>query len=379
MPSQKRIKTKYPSVYYIEGKSATGKPERIYYIRYRRDGRQIDEKAGRQYVDDMTPARAARIRGERIEGQPSNAARRDAAKSKKRVWTIDRLWEERVNQKTLKGIAQEESRYRLYIKPALGDKKPKDILPLDIDRIKMKLKKQGKSPQTIKLTLSQLRTIINFGVKKQLCAPLSFTIEMPKVSNEKTEDLSPDQLGNLLAAIEADHDKQAGNLMLMALFTGMRRGELFRLKWEHIDYDRGFIHLVDTKGGKPEIIPLNTASRVLLEGHPRFDSPFVFPGRNGGQRTEIRRPVNRIKKRAGLPDNFRPLHGLRHSYASSLASSGQVDLYTLQKLLTHKSPVMTQRYAHLRDETLKRASNLAGDIVSGAMNSEPKKAVKIEP
>jgi integrase len=50
-----------------------------------------------------------------------------------------------------------------------------------------------------------------------------------------------------------------------------------------------------------------------------------------------------------------------------LASSGKVDLYTLQKLLTHKSPVMTQRYAHLRDETLRKASNLAGDIINQAV------------
>jgi len=51
-----------------------------------------------------------------------------------------------------------------------------------------------------------------------------------------------------------------------------------------------------------------------------------------------------------------------------LASSGKVDLYTLQKLLTHKSPVMTQRYAHLRDEALKNASTLAGQIIEQATN-----------
>ncbi len=51
-----------------------------------------------------------------------------------------------------------------------------------------------------------------------------------------------------------------------------------------------------------------------------------------------------------------------------LASSGQVDLYTLQKLLTHKSAAMTQRYAHLRDDTLRRASDLAGDLIGQAMN-----------
>jgi integrase len=78
----------------------------------------------------------------------------------------------------------------------------------------------------------------------------------------------------------------------------------------------------------------------------------------------------RIRKNAGLPDDFRPFHGLRHVYASMLSSSGQVNMYTLQKLLTHKSPIMTQRYAHLRDEALKRASDLAGDIIDEAVASD---------
>ena len=78
--------------------------------------------------------------------------------------------------------------------------------------------------------------------------------------------------------------------------------------------------------------------------------------------------INRIKTRADLPTDFRPLHGLRHAYASMLASSGKVDMYTLQKLLTHKHPSMTQRYAHLRDETLKQAADLAGDLISQAVS-----------
>ncbi len=87
-------------------------------------------------------------------------------------------------------------------------------------------------------------------------------------------------------------------------------------------------------------------------------------------RTDIKKAVNRIKERAGLPRDFRALHGLRHVYASMLASSGKVDMYTLQKLLTHKSPAMTQRYAHLRDESLKSASDLAGDLMLNSRNSQ---------
>ena len=90
----------------------------------------------------------------------------------------------------------------------------------------------------------------------------------------------------------------------------------------------------------------------------------------GRQRTDIKKQVNKIKERAGIPRDFRALHGLRHVYASMLASSGKVDMYTLQKLLTHKSPLMTQRYAHLRDEALKKASDLAGDIIGDALNGK---------
>jgi integrase len=102
----------------------------------------------------------------------------------------------------------------------------------------------------------------------------------------------------------------------------------------------------------------------LLNSHPRTEgSPYVFPGRNGAKRVDVNHQVNRIKKRAGLPKEFRPLHGLRHVYASILASSGQVDMYTLQKLLTHKDPRMTQRYAHLRDDALRRAADIAGNLL----------------
>ena len=61
-----------------------------------------------------------------------------------------------------------------------------------------------------------------------------------------------------------------------------------------------------------------------------------------------------------------------------LASSGQVDLYTLQKLLTHKTGAMTQRYAHLRDDTLRRASDLAGDLLNQAVNGNKGKVSNLK-
>jgi len=351
------------------GKASDGRPERIYYIVYRKNGKQIEEKAGRQFKNDMTPGRAASIRTKRIEGASSNQERREEAK--KEVWTLSRLWQEYITHKPLtKSLRTNKGQFLNFIEPALGQKEPKDLSPLDLDRLRIGVAKNHK-PQTVKHVISLLVRIVNYGVRLGLCPGLAFKAPTIKVHNLKTEDLSQDQLSDLLAAIDQDWDIQAANFMRMALFTGMRRGELFKLRWEDVDFERGFIHIRQPKGGKDQAVPMNQAAREVLGNHPRNDdSPFVFPGRGGKQRVEIRRPVDRIRKAAGLPPGFRPLHGLRHVYASILASSGQVDLYTLQKLLTHKSPQMTARYAHLRDEALRRASDLAGDLIGKAVNGK---------
>ena len=377
MPATKRFKTNYPGVYYIESTTGrTGKPERVYYIRYRKDGKQVEEKAGKQYADDMTPARAAGVRTKRMQGKElSNRRRREAKKAAEKAeegrWTIDRLWEEyKIQRPDLKGIVTDENRYKNYIESRFGMKEPKDLIQLDVDRLRINLLKK-RAPQTVKHVLALLKRIINFGVKKGLCQGPSFKIEMPTVHNLKTEDLTAKQLSRLMKAIDEDDNIQAANVMRMALFTGMRRSELFRLHWNEIDFDRGFIHIKDSKGGPDQKIPLNEAARQVLENHPRTDSPLIFPGRGGRQKTVLnKRFIKRIKKRANLPKGFRPLHGLRHLYASTLASSGRVDMYTLQKLLTHKSPQMTQRYAHLRDDALRRAADLAGELIEQAANSK---------
>ena len=378
MPAQKRHKTNYPSVYYIMGKAiGSKKPEKIFYIMYRRNGKQVHEKAGRQFQDDMTAARAARIRAARIQGNEMSNREKRKAESEQRAaeankWTIERLWEAyKTNKPNLKGIVTDENRFSNYIKPNFGEKEPYELVPLDVDRLRINLLKT-KSPGTVKNVLELLRRVVNFGVNKNLCNGLKFKIEMPKVNSLRTEDLTPEQLTALLDAIEKDTNIIAANMMKIALYTGMRRGEMFKLKWKDIDFDKGFIKLVDTKGGTDENIPLNSSAREVLNSHMRTDSEYVFPGRGGRQRKDIKVPVNRIKKRAGLPKAFRALHGLRHVYASMLASSGQVDMYTLQKLLTHKSPTMTQRYAHLRDDALKKASDLAGSIIDNAVKKPEK-------
>ena len=155
--------------------------------------------------------------------------------------------------------------------------------------------------------------------------------------------------------------------MRLALFTGMRRGEIFKLRWADIDFDRGFISIVAPKGGKSQVIPMNKNTEAVFKTIIKI-SEYVFPSRDEGPKKTIAKDLQAIKKEAGLPADFRPLHGLRHVYATMLASSGKVDMFTLQKLLTHKSPQMTQRYVHFRDEALRQASDQVDDILADAMN-----------
>ena len=366
------------------------------------------------------------------ERQQALAARREAATQaaakaevERKRPTISKLWElYTAAMPDIKGLAQDRNRFENYLRPTLGDKLPAEITPLDLDRLRLGLLrgkigparkvKEGsktkkvippKSPQTVKHALVLLRRLIRFGVDKKHCPPVALKIEMPRVDNEVTERLTDAQLAALLAALNSDPDKMAAAVFKLALFTGMRKGELLGLRWQEVDLDRAQVRLINPKGGKSITLPISApavavlrevaairsaaleeakapdlatkkpaATKVIERAARRFSSGLVFPGEDGARRHDLKRPVERIRKAAGLPAGFRPLHGLRHHFASTLASSGEVDLYVLQKLLTHKDPATTQRYAHLRDETLRSAADVAARAVTLA--AEKTKAEK---
>lgn len=372
----KRIKTKYDGVVYREAKRIGGNGiEKVYYVRFKCDGKVIEEKAGRQYADQMTPVKANRYRSDRIEGRRKSRkeireSRQAAQKAEADRLTIAKLWdlytETHPENKSLK---VEKRKFERHLRSGIGKKEPSELVSLDVNRLRLKLQKQGKRTTAARV-LELLRRTTNFGVKQALIDPIRLKIEIPKLNNEVTEDLSPEQVKKLIEVLDADIDQTAANIMRLALFTGMRRSEIFKLRWVDLDFRRSFITLTDPKPGKDQTIPMNDTARGIFEGIYK-QGEFVFPGRFPGQHlTDCRNSFARIAKEAGFPKGFRPLHGLRHVFASMLASSGKVDMFVIQRLLTHKSPLMTQRYAHLRDDTLKRASGLAVSIIEEAVGTK---------
>ncbi len=189
---QKYHKTSYPGVTYINSKAiGSSKIERIYYITYRRNGRLIFEKAGRQFIDGMTPARAATMRGRRIEGRElpnkeKRIAERAAKAAENSRWTVNSLWDLYCeNHPENKGLNNEKIKYEKHIRSGLGRKEPGELLPLDVDRLRLKLQKKGKRTMAARV-LELLRRTINYGVKRTLISPIGFKIEIPRLNNQTT-------------------------------------------------------------------------------------------------------------------------------------------------------------------------------------------------
>ena len=379
MAGKKREKTKYPGVYY---RVDDGGEEKTFYIMYRRGGRGsklVEEPVGRD-TNGMTAAKANQIRVKRMSGKElSNTelrAEEHAAKlTQGETITVRKLWEiyaeHHKDNPSLRG-----DKNRLKYLSTMLLRTPDSLTTADIDRLSKKLsampssRKPGStlSAQTVKHALELLKRILNYANKIGVSPyPSGLVFTMPKVDNEKTETMSKQQLAAYLAALDAEPDQNAAGMLRLALLTGMRRGAIFGLKWTDVDFEHGFITLQGeyAKNGKTTRIPLPPAAKEVLENVEKTESEYVFPGKNGQKRVTCQAISQRVRNRAGLPPDFRPMHALRHVYASLLVSSG-VPLYTVQKLLTHDASSMTKRYAHLGDETLQNAAAVAGDIINSA-------------
>lgn len=376
MAKQTRNKTKYPGVFTVASVSpATGEPDLIIYIRYKKAGTLIEEKAGRTSVDSMTVAKAAGIRSDRMRGKElPNTEKRAQVQAAKKVeegrWTFSKLWTSYIDGRVLskKRMQADTCRFHKYLEEPFGGKEPQEIDALSVARLTKRLKDAKLAPATVWGVLELLCRIINYGVNLGLSKPLGFKVEKPSLDNEKTEFMSDDQLRAYLAALDAEPDQDSAAFFRIMLLTGIRRGALLNLRWDDIDFQKGFVTLRGevAKSGKTKVLPLAPAAVATLAGITRRgESGYVWPGKSGdGPREDFRRMGRRLRDKAGLPKDWRPCHGLRHHFATAMASSGEVDLYVLQKLMTHGSPVMTQRYSHLSDVALQRAARAAEHIVA---------------
>ncbi len=142
-------------------------------------------------------------------------------------------------------------------------------------------------------------------------------------------------------------------IVLTAIHTGMRKGEILGLTWDLVDLNHGFIRLKQTKNGKARPLPLNeTLWSLFSRLRARQDVPWVFHDPAGHRWDDVRHAFDRACEGAGLTDFH--FHDLRHTFASWLIMRG-IPLATVSNLLGHTSPTMTLRYAHLSPKHLTSA------------------------
>lgn len=258
--------------------------------------------------------------------------------------------------------------YNKHLKPRFGNKALEDISIINIEAFITELRNSSNArgtdfkPATIKHQIVLLRRLFNIAIKWGLFQKINpvNSVSMPKVDNYITEFMTPEQTESLLKTLKSWTCRESAAFVKFAFYTGLRRGELFKLKWSDVDLERMFVTLRNPKGGKTITLPISEEAVETLKSLP-LQGEYVFPGKGGNQRVDFKGPWDRIRKAAGLPDNFR-LHGLRHNYASHLVSNG-VGLEVVKELMTHKDMITTQRYAHLLPGAMKEAVEKSGKIL----------------
>jgi integrase len=181
--------------------------------------------------------------------------------------------------------------------------------------------------------------------------------------------LNPDELARLMIALDEFDDIQAANIVRVLLATGARSGEVFAMRWDQLDLNEGTWTRpgATTKQKTWHKVPLspdvvNLLSKLFDDADD--DAEFVFPGgAAAGHRGDLKGPWPKIRKAAAIT-NFR-MHDLRHSYASFIASDGR-SLPIIGALLGHTQASTTQRYAHLLDSPLRKATTRVGARIAGA-------------
>lgn len=207
--------------------------------------------------------------------------------------------------------------------------------------------KAKRAPATSNRYKSHVRRVLNLCVRWGWL-PVNPAARLPDRREPvgRLRYLDRAELEALLTACDKHGGDKLRGLVLLAVATGGRRGELLRLKWSQVDVERGQVRFLATKNATPRGVPVRGRALDWLRAQPDRRG-FVFPSPFDPARAwEPRESFALAVAEAGL-ENFR-FHDLRHTCASWLAMSG-ASLLEISETLGHKSLAMVRRYSHLTE------------------------------
>jgi len=266
-----------------------------------------------------------------------------------------------------------EDTYKLdrQIIPAFGDYRLSSISARDISTF-LTQQKERTSATTANQYATLIKRMFNLAVKWGLLEKSPATaLDRFKEKPHRERYLTKEELPRFLKALDELEDGLSKAAIKLLLFTGGRRGEITSLRYDQLKLNEKRLFLPDTKNGKSRSIILNDRAIAVIKelmknkaNSPRTEeSDYLFPTKQGTKKPyiyDLRTPFGKACDAAGI-SGLR-VHDLRHSFAT-LALQGGASLYDVSKLLGHSDVSMTQRYAHMADDSLQTATdNMAGVI-----------------
>ena len=321
-------------------------------------------------------------------------------------WYYETYWPRMKDSLSPKGRHDVENAMKVRLLPRVGDLLLEKINDAEVRDLVGSMKAKGYAPETINGTLAKLRKFLRDAVARETIAtnPVKGRLPLVKVAKLRLE-LSPEERTAFLSALDdevafrnflaregaASHvervekmrerglstsglrggglrpDGEAAGyyfqrfrelrpIFVVALETGLRKGDLLSLKWSSVNAKDGWIRVSMGKTKEEALIPMSGRCREAIEECRTRDvvSPeFVFVTDEGRRVPEVRvlRAFTTAKKIAGITRRFR-FHDLRHTFASTLASQG-VSLQVIARALGHTTTKMSERYARPDEDALR--------------------------
>lgn len=218
----------------------------------------------------------------------------------------------------------------------------KDITPKMIEDFKKFLLEEGRSKATVNRYLEQLSTTFNIAVNNNylLKNPCKLVRKF-RLQNHSVRYLTEDEEKRLMAVLP----NYLKDIVIVALNTGLRKTNVLELRWEQINFDFNFIEVLENKGNKHIMLPINQNLMDLFNKTPESERVgYLFVNPNTGKPyTDIKKAWHTVLKEAKI-ENFR-FHDLRHTVGTRLAKAN-VPVNVIKEILAHSDVKTTMRYVH---------------------------------
>ena len=351
--------------------------KRLFLVKKRHDGKIVKRTFGQMVIGAEKPApgipamtikeargEAARLLGLVASGEAIDDDRLTppvADKPKTFQDVADQWLVEHVRPKLKPYTVRDYERIVAALAPRFGDKLFFGITKADVRKLHAEM---ADRPRRANYYLQVISAIYNFAE-----APTNPAAKIVKYREGRRERImSADELIAALDAIvtlerNGRLSAWACGAMRFAIATGARPSEIKAIEWKFVDFERKRVVLPDSKANRPRIIYTNSAAWAVITTLKRYGR-FVFAGdRPDTAYQNLTRAWEKVRKIAKL-DEVR-LYDCRHTFASEAAKAGH-NLPMIGALLGHTVPATTQRYVHLVDDPVARASQDVGDAMEAA-------------